>query len=55
LQDLHYGIVHAPVVWEFNANGKQLDLPKLKVQLLNEELPLDLPCMSLAFPLLLHY
>jgi len=52
LQDLHYGTVHAPPAWEFNANGNQLDLPKLKVQLLNGQLPLDTPCMSLASPLL---
>jgi hypothetical protein len=54
LQDLHYGTVPAPDAWEFNSNGKQLDLPKLKVQLLNEQLPLDLPFMSLASPLLWH-
>jgi hypothetical protein len=52
LQGLHLGTVPAPPAWEFNANGKQLDLPKLKVQLLNGQLPLYPPCLLLASPLL---
>jgi hypothetical protein len=40
LQDQHAAPVAAPSVLEFHSNGKQLDLPKLKVQLLNGKMPL---------------
>jgi hypothetical protein len=36
----HAAPVAAPSVLEFHTNGKQLDLPKLKVQLLNGKMPL---------------
>ncbi len=50
LQNLHYGPTVPPSTWGNCAHGKHLDLPKLKVQLLDGKPPKNKTKLSTPTP-----